>query len=147
MFVKSVFSLALLALSVSFASATPPACLLAAINAQGVNVADFSTLCGSKSSDVQSSIAKLCGNSAGDAFSAYADTCKTAGTAISTIAASATHSASSATATKSGSAATGSGNASPTGAAVPGSGMSLQPVLALIYSLAVIGSGVASKLL
>ncbi|KAI9867320.1 MAG: hypothetical protein M1813_009598 [Trichoglossum hirsutum] len=210
MFIKTIISVSLLVLSASFASATtPPACLLAAVSAQGISPADLAALCGSKSSDVQSSIAKLCGSDVPTALSSYSDTCKAAGSAISTVISATSgsptatlvplpsetyasnllvrHSSPAArilfdqrdpmtlitervyaismhlltfiypssgssgfsTATKSGSP-SGSGNsgyASPTGSAAPGSGMSLQPALVLVYSFAVIGISVASQLL
>jgi len=78
---KSV--LAVLLLTAGSAVASPPACLLAAINTQE-NPADTKTICG-KASDVQKTIQSVCPS--GDqsaALSAFAETCKAAGITVPT---------------------------------------------------------------
>jgi hypothetical protein len=58
--------------------ATPPACLLAAVNQQQ-NPADLSSVCGSNGHQVQQAIASICGSNVAVAESAFAATCSSAG--------------------------------------------------------------------
>lgn len=104
-FSATTVAVALLGLAVKSVVATPPACLLAAINQQP-NAADLDSLCGSKSGEVQAAMAKVCGKDIEAALKAYDATCKTAGKTVSM-----TSSASSTSSSSSSDSSTGSGSA------------------------------------
>lgn len=74
---KSAILVSLFALS-SSVLATPPACLLAAVNQQQ-NPADLSSVCGANGHQVQQAIASICGSNVAVAESAFAATCSSAG--------------------------------------------------------------------
>jgi len=68
--------------------ATPPACLLAAVNQQP-NPANLTAVCGgSNGRKVQQAIASLCGNNVAVAESAFAATCSSAGVTVASYTAS-----------------------------------------------------------
>jgi len=77
---KSTLILSLLALSASVL-ATPPGCLLAAVNTEP-NPADLKTVCGSDAKKVQAAIQSMCGSNASIAQSAFAATCSSAGITV-----------------------------------------------------------------
>ncbi|KAF2467079.1 uncharacterized protein BDR25DRAFT_345241 [Lindgomyces ingoldianus] len=80
MFGKANFLLAFVAVA-KLVVATPPACLLGAINTYSTP-SDISAVC--KSKDITGTIAKFCGNDTKDALSAFADVCNKAGVKVST---------------------------------------------------------------
>jgi len=75
MLAKTVIAAAWLALA-QFAVATPPGCLLSAVNTYD-DPSDIKTVC--KSKDLSSKVEKLCGSSASSAMSALADICNDQG--------------------------------------------------------------------
>ena len=78
---KTAILLSLFTLS-SSVLATPPACLLAAVNQQP-NPADLTAVCGGSSGHkVQQAIANLCGSNVAVAESAFAATCSSAGVTV-----------------------------------------------------------------
>lgn len=88
---KSTILLSLLALSSSVIAATPPACLLAAVNTEQ-SPGDLSAVCGSEASKVQSAIASICtGSNVSAAQSAFIATCSGAGTSVGRCQSSQTH--------------------------------------------------------
>ncbi|KAF2035483.1 hypothetical protein EK21DRAFT_107010 [Setomelanomma holmii] len=111
---RTLFAATFFALA-SFTVATPPGCLLGAVNSYD-DPADVKSVCNSK--DSSKTIAKFCGDSTKDALAAFADICNGAGVKFST---DVSKSSSSATATVS---ATASG--SKASATVSGS-MVIQP--------------------
>ena len=80
MLAKTVFAATLFALA-QFAVASPPGCLLGAIN-QYSDPADLKSVCQAK--DVTSKIASFCGDNTKDALSAFADVCNGQGVKVST---------------------------------------------------------------
>ncbi|ESZ90263.1 hypothetical protein SBOR_9354 [Sclerotinia borealis F-4128] len=120
MYTPTLLTFALLALSnLTSVSATPPACLLAAINVQ-TNPSDLKSLCGTLENAVVGNVTEKCmGGAYQEAVKAYEATClEEAGVTISI-----TSSSSSASTTKTG-AASGSitATASGSGAKITGSG-------------------------
>ncbi|EPE35953.1 hypothetical protein GLAREA_05291 [Glarea lozoyensis ATCC 20868] len=97
----------------SFATATPPACLLGALQVQ-TNPSDIKSLCGTLAESMKGNITEKCSrDAAAEAKKAYADTCLSS--ASVTITFSSSSSSSSGSATKSSSStATGSDSASAT---------------------------------
>jgi hypothetical protein len=81
---KSTIVFTLLALSSSIIAATPPACLLAAVNTEQ-SPGDLSVVCGKDATKVQSAIASLCSGSAvTPAQNAFIATCSGAGVQVGT---------------------------------------------------------------
>ena len=79
---KSTILLTFLALSSSIIAATPPACLLAAVNIEQ-NPSDLSVVCGKDATKVQSAIASMCtGSNVAQAQSAFVSTCSGAGVSV-----------------------------------------------------------------
>ncbi|KAI8934234.1 hypothetical protein NX059_008980 [Plenodomus lindquistii] len=114
MLAKTIFAATFLALA-QFAVATPPGCLLGAVNTYD-DPSDIKTVC--KSKDLGSKVEKYCGDNSADAMSALADICNEQGVKVSTAvsgSASATKSASGSHATGSYASGTASGGAYPTG--------------------------------
>jgi len=101
MFSKSTFLFAFFAIS-RLALATPPACLLAAVNTQD-DPTDMQSICGHNASDLQSFLNKNCGDNKKAALSAFSDVCQSAGITVHEATASASASDESSTATKTGS--------------------------------------------
>jgi hypothetical protein len=109
MLARTLFTATFFALA-SFTIATPPGCLLGAVNSYD-DPADVKSVCSEK--DAAKTIAKFCGDSTKDALAAFADICNGAGVKVSTdvpkssgsasATASATASGSKASATVSGS--------------------------------------------
>ncbi|EFQ98839.1 hypothetical protein MGYG_01854 [Nannizzia gypsea CBS 118893] len=58
--------------------ASPPPCLLGAVNTQG-HPGDFETLCGDGSTRVNKDLVKLCGNDYKEALKGFTDACGEAG--------------------------------------------------------------------
>ncbi|KAF2848947.1 hypothetical protein T440DRAFT_469698 [Plenodomus tracheiphilus IPT5] len=118
MLAKTIFAATFLALA-QFAVATPPACLLGAVNTYD-DPSDIKTVC--KSKDLSSKVEKYCGDSASTAMDALADICNEQGVKVAT----AVSGSASATKTASGSHASGTGSAGfyPTGS----SGNSTVPI-------------------
>jgi len=127
MYTPTTLIFAALTFLVNFVVATPPACLLAALQVQS-NPSDVTSLCGTLQRQMEGNITEKCDGDANAVMSIYADTCKAKGVTISipssTSSSSSTGSAA-ATTTGSGSAAsttgTGSGSAA---SAASGSGSS-----------------------
>jgi hypothetical protein len=80
MLAKTVFAATFFALA-QFAVASPPGCLLGAIN-QYSDPADLKAVC--KAKDVTSKIASFCGDNTKDALSAFADVCNGQGVKVCT---------------------------------------------------------------
>jgi len=91
MFGKTTFLLAAVAAIANVVVATPPACMLGAVNTYKTP-SDISAVC--KSKDMTGTIAKMCGDGASDALSAFADICNKAGVKVATDLPSGTVSAS-----------------------------------------------------
>ncbi|ORY03935.1 hypothetical protein BCR34DRAFT_573080 [Clohesyomyces aquaticus] len=91
MFGKTTFLLAAVAAIANVVVATPPACMLGAVNTYKTP-SDISAVC--KSKDMTGTIAKMCGDGASDALSAFADICNKAGVKVATELPSGTVSAS-----------------------------------------------------
>lgn len=85
MFSKSAFVLAFFAIA-KLATATPPACLLAAINTQD-DPSKVSDIC--KSSKMEPTIVSYCGDNTQQALSDFASVCKGVGVTVSSAAPSA----------------------------------------------------------
>ncbi|KAJ9619511.1 hypothetical protein H2203_008289 [Taxawa tesnikishii (nom. ined.)] len=91
MLAKSSIILSVFALSASLAAAaTPPACLLAAVNTQP-NPADLKAVCGN-ATKVEDTISSICNDDVKPAMSAFSSVCSSAGVAVSTSAVSSTKS-------------------------------------------------------
>ncbi|KAJ4317582.1 hypothetical protein N0V94_004875 [Neodidymelliopsis sp. IMI 364377] len=80
MLAKSVFAATFLALA-QFAVATPPGCLLGAVNEYS-DPSDLKSVC--KAKDATTKIAKFCGDDTKEALSAFADICNDQGVKVST---------------------------------------------------------------
>ncbi|KAL5120130.1 hypothetical protein ACEQ8H_001955 [Pleosporales sp. CAS-2024a] len=80
MHAQTIFAAAFVALA-PLVSATPPACLLGAVNSYS-DPSDMKSVCSAK--DISSTVVKFCGNNAKDALSALADVCNGAGVKVST---------------------------------------------------------------
>ncbi|KAF3007772.1 hypothetical protein E8E13_010234 [Curvularia kusanoi] len=80
MLAKTVFAATFFVLA-QFAVASPPGCLLGAIN-QYSDPADLQSVC--KAKDVTSKIVSFCGDNTKDALSAFADVCNGQGVKVST---------------------------------------------------------------
>lgn len=79
---KSTIIFTLLTLSSSIIAATPPACLLEAVNTEQAP-GNLSVVCGSDASKVQSAIASMCtGSNVAQAQSAFISTCSAAGSEV-----------------------------------------------------------------
>ncbi|KAI9887606.1 MAG: hypothetical protein M1823_000590 [Watsoniomyces obsoletus] len=79
MYIQSSIAFAVLALAAkAVVAATPPACLLAALN-NLPNASDLSKVCGDGASKVEEAILKNCGNNVESAYSFFQDTCKANG--------------------------------------------------------------------
>ncbi|EME83977.1 uncharacterized protein MYCFIDRAFT_214564 [Pseudocercospora fijiensis CIRAD86] len=124
MFAKAPTVLAILALTAQVVVATPPACVLAAVNTQN-DPSDFKTVCGA--SEVQQYMSSKCGNYLDTAQTYFSDYCKANGAKVASVSSSsssshtATQSSSGAShsATATGSASAGTDSSSSTGAAYP----------------------------
>jgi len=84
---KSAIFLSLFTLT-SSVLATPPACLLAAVNQQP-SPANLTAVCGTNGGKVQQAIASLCGRNVAVAESAFAATCSSAGVTVASYTTSA----------------------------------------------------------
>ncbi|KAL8637002.1 MAG: hypothetical protein Q9228_005677 [Teloschistes exilis] len=116
---KSTLFVALFAASAQLVTATPPGCLIAAINTPW----DISLLCGAHSGAIQGQIKQQCNTKeeTDAAMQAYKETCASAGKTVSTSSGSDSSSTKSSTATATGSS-TGSGvttSSSATGSSAP----------------------------
>lgn len=78
MLAKSVFAATFLALA-QFAVASPPGCLLGAVN-QYSDPADLKSIC--KAKDATTKIASFCGDDTKEALSAFADVCNSQGVKV-----------------------------------------------------------------
>lgn len=78
MLAKTVFAAAFLALA-QFAVATPPGCLLGAVNTYS-DPADVQSVC--KEKDVSNTVAKFCGDDAKAALEALAEICNDKGVKV-----------------------------------------------------------------
>jgi len=105
---KTTFVLALFAVS-KLAMATPPACLLAAVNEQP-DPSDLQSICGSKAGDVKSFLSDNCGSFTSEAMSAFKETCSEAGYTVSVSTSSSKSSSASKTGGSSHATGTGSGH-------------------------------------
>jgi hypothetical protein len=113
MFAKATI-FAILAVAARVAVATPPACLLAAVN-ECPNPADIKSICSNDSSKVTSYISKNCGEHEDAASKYFKEVCEDAGETISAYSSSSSASKSgSKTASATGSLSTASGNSSDT---------------------------------
>ncbi|KAF2461479.1 hypothetical protein BDY21DRAFT_360583 [Lineolata rhizophorae] len=83
MFSKTAFVFAFFAVA-RLATATPPACLLAAVN-ECPDPSDLEAVCGDYGSDVQSFLGSNCGDYEEDAMSAFDETCSSAGHSVGTF--------------------------------------------------------------
>jgi len=115
MFAKATI-FAILAVAARVAVATPPACLLAAVN-ECPNPADIKSICSTDSSKVTSYISKNCGDYEDAASKYFKEVCEDAGETISDSSSSSSASSSasktgSKTASATGSLSTASGNSS-----------------------------------
>ncbi|KAF2625425.1 hypothetical protein BU25DRAFT_112127 [Macroventuria anomochaeta] len=80
MLAKSIFATTFFALA-QFAVATPPGCLLGAVNEYS-DPADLKSIC--KAKDATTKIASFCGDNTKEALSAFADICNDQGVKVST---------------------------------------------------------------
>lgn len=80
MLAKSIFAATFLAFA-QFAVATPPGCLLGAVNEYS-DPADLKSVC--KAKDVTTKIASFCGDNTKEALSALADICNDQGVKVCT---------------------------------------------------------------
>lgn len=78
MLAKSIFAATFFALA-QFAVATPPGCLLGAVNEYS-DPADLKSVC--KAKDAATKIASFCGSNTKDAMSAFADICNGQGVKV-----------------------------------------------------------------
>ncbi|OCT51564.1 hypothetical protein CLCR_09116 [Cladophialophora carrionii] len=105
---KTSIILPVFALAARVLAATPPACLLNAVNTQD-DPSDLSSICGDDAIDVQEVIASVCnGNAVSMAQSAFISTCSAAGSSVAPYTATST-SNSTASTTKGSSSATSAG--------------------------------------
>lgn len=81
MFSKTLFTLAFAAVA-SVVSASPPGCLLGAVNTYD-KPSDIKAVCSAK--DISTQIVQKCGDKAQDALSALADICNDAGVKVCTL--------------------------------------------------------------
>lgn len=81
MFSKSIFVLAFAAVAQFASAASPPGCMLGAINTYETP-ADIESVC--KEKDAGSKIVKYCGDASQQAMVAFADVCKAKGVSVST---------------------------------------------------------------
>lgn len=81
MYTKSIFGVVFATLA-TFAVASPPACLLAAINEQKTDAVEVAKICKDNAKDVQEMLVKVCKTDAQDALNYFADTCKTNGVTV-----------------------------------------------------------------
>jgi len=93
MFAKVATAFGLFAIAAQVAVATPPACLIAAVNTQS-DPSDVKTVCTSGASDVQSYMSDKCGDNLDAATSAWTSYCKDAGVTVSSSSSSSSSSAS-----------------------------------------------------
>jgi len=82
MLAKTTTLFALFSVATRFASAAPPACLLAAVNTQPQPSALEAVCSGSNATEVENYICKHCGNDAETAMSGFASVCSRAGIKI-----------------------------------------------------------------
>ncbi|EFW19995.1 hypothetical protein D8B26_003526 [Coccidioides posadasii str. Silveira] len=116
---RAVLFVTVLALLNIFAVATPPGCLIAAINTQE-DPSDMDVMCGSASKKVQNEIVKLCDDSnVQAALNAYSKSCSESGNKVELIEISTTLATMSATGSPTGSA---TSPVQPTGSATTTSG-------------------------
>lgn len=80
MLAKTIFAATFIALA-QFAIASPPSCLLGAVNTYD-DPSDVKAVC--KSKDLSSTVEKFCGDSAESAMEAIADICNDAGVKVCT---------------------------------------------------------------
>ncbi|PSN63947.1 hypothetical protein BS50DRAFT_576579 [Corynespora cassiicola Philippines] len=81
MYSKTIFVAAFAAIASVASAATPPSCLLGAVNSYD-KPADLKAICESK--DATSKISKICGDAKADALEAFADICNGQGVKVST---------------------------------------------------------------
>ncbi|KAJ4357825.1 uncharacterized protein N0V89_002401 [Didymosphaeria variabile] len=81
MFTKTLFAVAFAAVASVASAASPPGCLLGAVNTYDTP-SDIKAVCSAK--DITTQISKKCGDKAEDALSALADICNDAGVKVST---------------------------------------------------------------
>jgi hypothetical protein len=112
MFAKATI-FAILAVAARVAVATPPACLLAAVN-ECPNPADIKSICSNDSSKVTSYISKNCGEHEDAASKYFKEVCEDAGETISAYSSSSASKSGSKTTSATGSLSTASGNSSDT---------------------------------
>lgn len=79
MFSKTIFIAAFAAVASIASAASPPACLLGAVNTYS-DPADISAVC--KSKDINSKVSKYCGDATADAMEALAEICNKAGVKV-----------------------------------------------------------------
>jgi hypothetical protein len=83
MFSKTFFAVAFAAVaSVASAAASPPGCLLGAVNTYD-SPSDIKAVCSAK--DITTQVSKKCGDKAEDALAALADICNDAGVKVCTL--------------------------------------------------------------
>jgi len=80
MLAKSIFAATIFALA-QFAAASPPGCLLGAVN-QYSDPADLKSIC--KAKDATTKITTFCGDDSKEALSAFADICNSQGVKVCT---------------------------------------------------------------
>ena len=81
MYSKTIFVAAFAAIASVASAATPPSCLLGAVNSYD-KPADLKAICESK--DATSKISKICGDAKADALEAFADICNGQGVKVCT---------------------------------------------------------------
>lgn len=82
MFSKTLFAVAFAAVASVASAASPPGCLLGAVNTYDTP-SDIKAVCSAK--DITSKISQACGDKAQDALSALADICNDAGVKVCTL--------------------------------------------------------------
>ncbi|OAG07595.1 uncharacterized protein CC84DRAFT_1258657 [Paraphaeosphaeria sporulosa] len=113
MFSKTLFAIAFAAVASVASAASPPGCLLGAVNSYDTP-SDIKAVCSAK--DITSQISQNCGDKAQDALNALADICNDAGVKVSTKLPT-TASSGTAAPTGTGSSSKSSGSAQSTGSA------------------------------
>ncbi|KAL1612403.1 hypothetical protein SLS60_000629 [Paraconiothyrium brasiliense] len=116
---KSLFAVAFAAVAAVTSAASPPGCLLGAVNTYDTP-SDIKAVCSAK--DITTQISKNCGDKAEDALSALADICNDAGVKVSTKLP--TSASGTASPTGTGASSKSSGSAESTGSASPSSSSS-----------------------
>ncbi|KAK5689027.1 hypothetical protein LTS10_001007 [Elasticomyces elasticus] len=104
MFAKTTTLFALFTVAARLVAATPPACLIAAVNTQPDPSALKAVCSGSNATAVEEYICKNCSSNAADALSAFASVCSSAGVTIDNSTSCSSTSSSSSSASKTSSA-------------------------------------------